>query len=53
MLLENQIENIRHIRSSEQAKAYLMLVEHLGICLKELRILEKAGPVDETQLMLN
>ena len=27
MLLENQIENIRHTGSPEQARAYLMLVE--------------------------
>jgi len=49
MLLENQIENIRHTGSSEQAKAYLTLVEQLRICLKELRILKKASP----QLILN
>ena len=53
MLLENQIENIRHTRSSEQAKAYPMLVKQLGICLKELGILEKASPVDKAWLMLN
>jgi len=47
MLLENQIEKIHHTRSSEQAKAYLTLVEQLGICLKELRTLEKANPMDE------
>ena len=41
MLLENQIENIRHTGSSEQVKAYLTLVEQLGIYLKELRILER------------
>jgi len=39
MLLENQIENIRHARSSKQARTYLTLVEQLGICLKELRTL--------------
>ena len=53
MLLENQIENIRYTRSSEQAKAYLSLVKQLGICLKELRNLKKAKPVDEAWLMLN
>jgi len=53
ILLKNQIENIRHTGSSEQAKAYLMLVEQLGICLKELRTLEKASPVDEARLILN
>jgi len=53
MLLENQIENIHHTRSSEQAKAYLMLVEQLGICLKELKTLEKASLVDKARLMLN
>ena len=47
MLLENQIENIRHTGGSDQIKAYL------GICLKELRKLENANPVDETRLMLN
>ena len=53
MFLKNQIENICHTRSSELAKVYLTLVEQLGICLKELRILEKADPVDEARLMLN
>ena len=53
MFLENQIENIRHTVSLEQYKAYVTLVEQLGICLKELRTLEKASPVDETRLMLN
>jgi len=53
MLLENQIENIRHTGSSEQVRAYLMLVEQLGICLKELKTLEKASLVDKTRLMLN
>ena len=53
MLLENQIENIHHTGSSEQARAYLMLVEQLGICLKELRTLEKTSPVDEARLILN
>ena len=53
MLLENQIENIRHTGSSEQARAYLILVEQLGICLKELRTLENASPMDEARLMLN
>ena len=53
MLLENQIENIHHTGSSEQVKVYLMLVEQLGICLKELRTLEKVNLVDEARLMLN
>ena len=53
MLLENQIENIRHTGSSEQASAYLTLVGQLGICLKELRTLEKVSPVDEARLMLS
>ena len=53
MLLENQIENICHTGSSEQARAYLTLVEQLRICLKELRILKKVSPVDEARLMLN
>jgi len=53
MLLENQIENIRHTGSLEQAKAYLTLVEQLGICLKELRTLDKTSPVDKARLMLN
>ena len=53
MLLENQIENIHHTGSSEQAKAYLTLVEQLRICLKGPRTLEKASPVDEAWLMLN
>ena len=53
MLLENQIENIRHTGNSEQAKTYLMLVEQMEICLKELRTWEKTNPVDEARLMLN
>ena len=53
MLLENQIENIRHTGSSEQVRAYLTLVEQLGICLKEIRTLEKDNPVDEAQSMLD
>ena len=52
MLLKNQIKNIHHTGSSEQARAYLALVEQLGICLKELRTLEKASPMDEVQSML-
>ena len=46
MFLENQIKNICRIRNSEQAKVYLMLVEQLEICLKELRTLQKTSPVD-------
>ena len=53
MLLENQTENIYHTESSKQVKTYLMLVEQLEICLKELRSLEKASLVDEARLMLN
>ena len=53
MVFENQINNICHTGSSEQAKAYLMLVEQLEICLKELRTLEKDNLVDEARLMLN
>ena len=53
MLLENQIKNIHHTESSEQAKAYLTLVAKLGICLKELRTLKKTNPVNEARLMLN
>ena len=53
MLLENQIENICHTGSSEQARAYLTLVEQLGIYLKELRTLDKASPMDEARSMLN
>ena len=53
MLLKNQIENIYYTGSSEQARAYLMLVEQLGICLKELETMEKAILVDETRSMLN
>ena len=53
MLLENQIENIHHTGSSDQAKVYLMLVEQLRLFLKELRILESANLVDKAQMMLN
>jgi len=49
MLLENQIENICHTGSIEQARAYLMLVEQLGICLRELKTLEKASSMDEAR----
>ena len=52
MLLENQIENIRHTGSPAQARAYLTLVEQLGICLRELKTLEKASPMDKAHLML-
>ena len=52
MLLENQIENIHHTESSEQVRAYLTLVEQLGICLRELRTLEKGSLMDEAQSML-
>ena len=53
MLFENQIENICHIGSSKQARTFLTLVEQLGICLKELRTLEKAILIDEVRSMLN
>jgi len=53
MLLENQIENIRHTRSPEQARAYLMLVEQLGMCLRKLKTLEKASSIREARLMLS
>ena len=53
MLLENQIENIHHTESSEQVRAYLTPVEQLGICLKELRTLEKASLMDKARSMLN
>ena len=53
MLLENKIKNIHYTKSLDQAKVYLVLVEQLGICLKELRTLESANPVDEVRLMLN
>jgi len=52
MLLENQIENIRHTRSPSQARAYLVLVEQLGSCMKELKTLENASSMDEARLML-
>jgi len=53
MLLENQIENIRHTGSLEQAKAYLTLVEQLGICLRELKTLKKASSMDEARSTLS
>ena len=53
MLLENQIENIRHTRSPLQARAYLMLVEQLGSCLKELKTLENAISMDEARSILS
>jgi len=37
----------------EQARAYLTLVEQLEICLRELRTLEKASPMDEARLTLS
>jgi len=42
MLLENQIENLRHTGSPEQVRAYLTLVEQLGICLRAYLIPVKA-----------
>ena len=53
MLLENQIKNIRHTGSSDQAEAYLTLVKQLGICLKELKTLKSANLMDEARLVLN
>jgi len=50
MPLENQIKNICHTGSSEQVRVYLTLVKLLGICFKELSILEKASPMDEARL---
>jgi len=41
------------LESAEEGWAYLMLVEQLRICLKELRTLEKASLVDEARSMLN
>ena len=53
MLLENQMENICHTGSPTQARAYLMLVEQLGICLRELKTLEKASSMDEARSRLS
>ena len=52
MLLENQIENIHHTGSPAQARVYLVLVEQLWICLRELKTLEKASSMDETRSIL-
>ena len=52
MLLENQIKNIHHTRSPAQARAYLVLVEQLGSCLRELKTLEKVSSMDEARSML-
>ena len=53
MLLENQIENISHTESPSQVRACLMLVEQLGSHLKELKIMENAGSMDEAQSTLS
>ena len=53
MLLENQIENIRQTGSPEQTRAYLTLVEQLGICLRELKTLKKVSPIDEARSTLS
>jgi len=53
MLLENQIENICHTGIPEQARVYLTLVEQLGICLRELKTLEKASSMDEARSILS
>ena len=53
MLLENQIENIRDTGSPSQVRAYLVLVEQLGSCLKELKTLEKASSMDEARSTLS
>jgi len=53
MLLENQIENISHTGSPLQARACLMLVEQLESHLKELKILENAGLMDEARSTLS
>ena len=52
MLLKNQIENIRHTGSPAQVRAYLVLVEQLGICLRELKTLEKVSLMDGARSML-
>ena len=51
MLLENQIENILHTESPTQARAYLELVEQLGIYLKELRTLKKTSLMEEARVI--
>ena len=53
MLLENQIENIRHTGSPSQARAYLVLIEQLGSCLKELKTLENASSMDGVRSTLS
>ena len=53
MLLENQIENIRHTRSLEQVRTYLTLVEQLGRYLRDLKTLAKASSMDEARLILS
>jgi len=53
MLLENQIENIGHSGSPAQIRAYLVLIEQLGSCLRELKTLEKASSMDEARSTLS
>ena len=53
MLFEKKIKNIRHTGSPVQARVYLMLVEQLGICLRELKTLEKASSMDEARSILS
>ena len=53
MLLENQIENIHYTESPTQARTYMTLVRQLGICLRELKTLEKASSMDEARSTLS
>jgi len=53
MFLQNQIENIHHTGSPSLARAYLMLVEQLGSCLKELKTLENASSMDKARSTLS
>jgi len=52
-LLENQIENIRQTRGSDQTKAYQVLVDHMGIYLKDLWNLESTNLINDALWVLN
>ena len=48
-LLENQVKNIKQTGDSDRAKVYQVLVEQLGTYSKDLKSLENANLVADTQ----
>ena len=52
-VLENNIENIRKVGSSNLAKVYQVRVDQLGSYSVDLQNLEGASPVDVAQFVLS